>query len=144
MSATWQSGQSSIFSSARAIRSYLQCKETLACEKFTRYSTEEAKEYRDMLNKADADSLDRLSAFQRLVCSDNPILRNYAIQQGLKNSKDPLVRNQVLLDAMMQKERIDIEMYSNDQLTKQDKEFIAKHAGIYSATVVYRSSQPTH
>lgn len=112
-----------------------------ACEKLTPYSTEELKEYLEILGKSDADPLDRMFAVEKLACSDNPNLRNYAMKAGLKNSVDPLVRNQVMLKAMMQKKRIDVELNSNEQLTNHDKKFISTNAGIYSKIVAYRSEK---
>ncbi len=113
----------------------------IACEKFNPLSSEEVKENRDMLGKLDADPLDRMFAFEQLACSDNPNLRHYAMKEGLKNSADPLVRNQVMLKAMMQKKRIDVELNSNKELTELDKKFISENAGVYSRIVYYRSEK---
>ena len=111
----------------------------LACEKYNSYSNEEAKEYLEMLNNPDANPVDRMFAIQQLACSDNPNLRNHSVKEGLKQSADPLVRNQVMLVAMMQKQRIDVELSSQKELTKGDKKFIADNSGTYSNNVKYRS-----
>ena len=115
--------------------------EANACEEYKSLSTEELKEYRDMLEKSDADSLDRMFAFEQLVCSDNPNLRAYALEIGLKKTADPLIRNQVMLKAMMLKKRIDVELNLTKELTRKDKEFIANNAGIFSRIVSYRSEK---
>ncbi len=113
----------------------------LACEGYKTYPNKELKEYRDMLTKSDADPLDRMFAFEQLVCSDNPNLRNYAVKEGLNNAADPLVRNQVMLKAMMQKKRIDVELRSKKGLTEGDERFIATYSGVYSKNVAYRSEE---
>jgi hypothetical protein len=115
--------------------------QAVACEKFHSLSNEEMKENRDMLVKPDADPLDRMFAFEQLVCSDNPSLRDYAIKMGLTNSADPLVRNQVLLKAMMQKKKVVVELHPDKESTKSDKAFIAENAGVYSKIVHYRSEK---
>lgn len=112
-----------------------------ACEEYKKISLEEAKEYRAVIGKADADSLDRMFAIDQLVCSDNPNLRAWAIQHGLKNSSDPLVRNQVMLTAMMQKQRIDIKLDEKGNLSKADKLFAKNNSGVYSLVVQYRSKK---
>lgn len=112
-----------------------------ACEEFKKISLEDAKEYRAVIGNAGADPLDRMFAVEQLVCSDNPNLRAWAIEHGLKNSSDPLVRNQVMLIAMMQKQRIDINLDAKGNLTAADKQFVKKNSGVLSLVVQYRSNK---
>ncbi len=102
------------------------------CEEFRSLSGEELKEYRDILSQNDADPFDRIAAFQHLACSDNPNIRSYAIREGLKTSNDPLVRHQILLESLMQKTRINIELSLGRNMKDGDKRFFETHAGIYS------------
>lgn len=108
---------------------------TNACEKFMSFSIGELKEYRSYLTAEEADPFDRLAAFEKLVCSDNPNIRNYAIKEGLNNATEPLVRNQVMLVAMLQKKRVDVTLKGSAELTEKDKEFIAKHDAVYKRNV---------
>ncbi|BFM04890.1 hypothetical protein [Halioxenophilus aromaticivorans] len=111
------------------------------CEEFVSYEPSELKEYRDLLSKVGADPIDRLFAFEKLVCSDKPIMRTYAVKVGLETTDNELVRNQIMLSAMMQKKRIDIELFPNKTATDLDKKFIQTHDGIYSVVVTYYSEK---
>lgn len=113
----------------------------LACDKYVNYPMEEIKEYRDMLLKPDADPLDKLHAFELLACSDRPNIRHYALKNGFDNIDEPLVRNEIMLKAMLQKTRIDVELGDNGELTEADKNFIAQHGGVFSNIVSYRSEK---
>jgi len=112
-----------------------------ACDKYADYTIDEIKEFRAMLGKEDADPLDRLFAFEQMVCSDRPNIRSYAIKQGLNTIQDPLVRNEVMFRAMMQKTRIDVELGNSRDLTDSDKQFVATNGGLYSKLVVSRSEE---
>jgi len=117
----------------------LQSAALYACESYSEYSIAELKEFREMLSKPDADSLDRLFAFEQMACSDRPTIRNYALKEGLSTITDPLVRNEIMLKAIMQKKRIDVELGTSKNQTDDDKKFIAQHGGIYSNNVSYQS-----
>lgn len=110
-----------------------------ACNGFSEYSITELKEFREMLSKPDADPLDRLFAFEQMACSDRPSIRSYALKVGLNTITDPLVRNEIMLKALMQKKRIDVELGSSKNQTDDDKKFIAEHAGVYSRNVTFQS-----
>jgi hypothetical protein len=112
-----------------------------ACEQYSNFTLDEIKEFRALLSKDDADPLDRLFAFEQMACSDRPNIRSYAIKQGLNTIQDPLVRNEVMFRAMMQKTRIDVEMGNSRELTKADKKFIADTGGVYSKLVTSRKEE---
>lgn len=111
----------------------------LACESYTDYSTDELKELRAVLNNDEADPFDRMEALERLACSDSPNLRHYAFKQGLLNIEEPFLRNEIMLKALMEKKRIDVQLGTSSEMTKSDKAFVKKHAEIYSQRVIYRS-----
>ncbi len=107
----------------------------IACDRYEDYTIDEIKEFRAMLGKEDADPLDRLFAFEQMVCSNRPNIRSYAIKQGLNTIQDPLVRNEVMFRSMMQKTRIDVELGTSRELTDEDKQFVAKYGGVYSKII---------
>lgn len=109
-----------------------------ACEEYRALQNSEIKEFRDKLLEPDADPLDRLFAFEELSCSDRPTIRNYAIREGLKNATDPIVRHQILFEALMQKTRIDVELSKASGLKNGDKEFYDEYSGVYSRNVTFR------
>lgn len=109
-----------------------------ACEEFRSLSAAEMKEFRDKLAEADADPLDRMFAFEELNCSDKPAIRAYAVREGLKNATDPLVRHQIMFEALMQKTRIDVELSKAGKLKGGDKRFYDRNAGVYSREVSFR------
>lgn len=110
-----------------------------ACEEYSEFSIAELKELRDMLSMPDADPLDRLFAFEQMNCSDRPTIRSYALKEGLSTISDPLVRNEIMLKALMHKKRVDVELGSSKNQTKEDKKFIAQHGGVYSRNITFKS-----
>ena len=74
-----------------------------------------------------------------MACSDSPNLRHYAFMQGLINIEEPFLRNEIMLKALMEKQRVDVELGASSEMTKGDKEFVKKHAGVYSKRVIFRS-----
>jgi hypothetical protein len=112
-----------------------------ACEDFKSHTTDDMKEFRKVLSSEEADPFDRIFAFQELACSDQPVMRAYAIKAALENSSDELVRNQVLLAALLQKKRIDIEIMNPDN-NSQIKEFLSyNHGGIFRYSVMETSEK---
>lgn len=109
-----------------------------ACEGYNKLESAEVKEYRDKLIEKDADPLDRLFAFEQLVCASKPTIRSYAIREGLKAANDPLVRHEVMFQAMMQKTRLDVELAPKGDLKKEDKEFVTSVDGVFSQKATYR------
>jgi len=109
---------------------------SLSCEKYQQYPVEELKNARKMLLDVNADPFDRSFAFDILSCSNDPALRHFAIKTGLENVNDSLIRSKILLKALVQKKRIDIELGSNSTLSERDKEFVERHGGVYSKLVV--------
>lgn len=119
----------------------LLSEQSFACENFQSIPSEAVKEYRDVLLYNKSDPFDQLFAFEKLSCSDNPNIRSYAIKSGINHSADPLVRNQVLLIAMMQKTRVDVEMGNKASLSNVGKKFFSDNSGIYSVNVRYKSQK---
>ncbi|KQU84946.1 hypothetical protein ASD99_31320 [Mesorhizobium sp. Root695] len=110
-----------------------------ACEEYSALPDPETKEYRDKLLDTAADPLDRLFAFQKLVCASNPVIRTYAVREGLKAVSDPLVREQIMFDAMFEKTRIDIELSPGSDASKQDKEFSKRVSSLISYIIAFKS-----
>jgi hypothetical protein len=110
-----------------------------ACEEYSALADQETKEYRDKLLDIAADPLDRLFAFQKLVCGNNPVIRTYAVREGLKAVSDRLVREQIMFDAMLEKTRVDIELSPGSEASKQDKEFAQKTSNLISYEVAFKS-----
>lgn len=113
----------------------------MACDEFRSLENSELKEFRDKLIETDADPLDRLFAFEELSCSDRPTIRNYAVREGLKSAKDPIVRHQILFEALMQMTRIDVVLSKSKKLKGGDKQFFETHSGVYSRNVSYRDRE---
>lgn len=109
-----------------------------ACEEYKPLSASELKEFRDKLAEKDADPIDRLFAYQELACSDQPVMRSYAIRAGLENAKDPILRQQIAFDALMAMPRIDIEL-SKDGADDRARQFIANKGSVISNDVRYRN-----
>lgn len=112
-----------------------------ACEEFVAIPESEAKEARDKLLQSDADPMDRLFAFQKLVCSNQPVLRNYAVREGLKSTTEPLVREQIMLDALLQKTRLDITLVPGSGASKKEKDYAKDRSNLLSFEVRTASAE---
>ncbi len=106
------------------------CAPSSACEEYKGLSKEEMKDYRDKLAEEGADELDKMFSFRELVCSDSPTMRAYAIEYGLKSTKDAVLRSEMLLEAMFQKKRIDINLTKSNNLNANDKYFFESKGGV--------------
>lgn len=102
---------------------------------------DELKQLRDTLANPDADPFDKLLAFEELVCSERAVVRAWAVRTGLATARDDMVRNQVLLDALMQQQRIDVEYPSVDGLSRPDREFASKRGGFDSFEVQFANRE---
>lgn len=83
---------------------------TFACDKYESHTRGELKELRNALQDAATDPFDRLFAYQKLACSDQPIMRTFAVNTIVGKIKDPLVKQQVAFDILFAKRRIDVEI----------------------------------
>lgn len=112
-----------------------------ACEEFVDLQQQELKEYRDKLIEQEADPLDRMFAFQQLVCSSNPVMRAYAVREGLKTATDPIVRQQIMFDSMMLMTRLEIQLTAGPDATQGDKNFIKEQSGVWVLPVAFLSRE---
>ena len=48
------------------------------------------------------------------------------------------VRNKIMFEALMQKTRIDVEMFPNGDSTERDKKFVANYQGVLTREVEFR------
>lgn len=124
---------------ALAISALCMVGSAFACEEFRAHGATELKEFRDKLVEVDADPLDRLFAFEELICSDKPAVRAFAVREGLRASTDPLLRHQIMLEAMMSKRRLDIALSLSSNAGSAEREFVKKHDGLYSSELRHRS-----
>jgi hypothetical protein len=108
-----------------------------ACETYKALSATELKEFRNKLTEKGADPIDRLFAYQELACSDQPVMRAYAIRAGMENARDPILRQQIAFDALMAMPRVDVELSGND-LGKNAKRYIEGEGNVISSAVRYR------
>jgi len=105
-----------------------------ACEQYNSIPMEELKEYRDKLIEAGADPFDRLFAFEKLVCSDKPTIRSFAIEAGMKSASDDIIRHEILLQAILQRKQIVVELISTNA-NKNQKKYIDRMGGALLVTV---------
>lgn len=103
---------------------------SVACEEYKSLSKDEIKDYRNKLVEEGADEVDRMFSFRELVCSDSPTMRAYAVEFGLKSTSDDVMRNEVMLAAMFQKKRIDINLVNSNSLGESEKNFVDSLGGV--------------
>lgn len=111
-----------------------------ACEQYEPIPLAELKEYRTKLLEPEADPFDRLFAFEQLSCSDKPTIRSFAIQEGMKSANNDIVRTEILLQAILQRRQIVIELISANP-SKEVKKRIDRAGGAILETV--RGKFPT-
>lgn len=102
----------------------VEARAALACDQFIALDAAQAKELMATLKNPGADQFDRIFAFETLVCSDRPVIRDFAMKEGLANAGDDMVRAQVLMEIMFQKERYRIRLIGSPSLDPQAKKFI--------------------
>lgn len=110
----------------------------LACDSYKSMSQDQAQKLLEVIANKAAKQLDRVFAFETLVCADVPAVREYAKQEGLKAATDPVTRGQVLLEILMQMEHVRIDFIDNPSLPKQDRDWIAGYKGSYLYNISYR------
>lgn len=113
----------------------------LACAQYKTLAISELKEYRDKLIEEAADPIDRLFAYQQLSCSDQPGVRRYAIDIGMQNATDDIVRHAILLDAVMALPRIDLEIPDNQDADDAHRKFLTEKGNVLSFVVRYRDKK---
>lgn len=99
-----------------------------ACEGFKSVPQDQAQAMLDTLGNPKSKPLERVFAFQTLACSDLPAVRRVAMEQGLKGN-DPILRGQVLLEILMQKDAFSLELLDSPNLPPQSRENIKRRGG---------------
>ncbi len=100
-----------------------------ACEAYKSVPQDQAQAMLDALGNPKAKSLERVFAFQTLACSDIPSVRRVAMEQGLKNGNDPVLRGQVLLEILMQKDAVNLDLLDTPNLPPLSRDFIKRRGG---------------
>ncbi|MEM8730612.1 MAG: hypothetical protein AAGF79_11905 [Pseudomonadota bacterium] len=107
-----------------------------ACESYKTFSRDEAAEYLAAMVSPEVTALDQLFAFEDLMCSDQPGLRELTLRSaGL--SENPVIRSQVLTRALFEKEVLAIRLVGSDEMSEQQKTRLAQYP-TESLTVLYK------
>lgn len=101
-----------------------------ACEKFAAVDNAQAKEAMALLANPDGDPFDKLSAFELLSCSDKPVVRAFALKTGLQGVTDEMVRGQILMGMLMQRQLIRMVMTKTGDLDQSALTLIEEHNGV--------------
>jgi hypothetical protein len=111
-----------------------------ACEKFNPIDQLSAQKLMDILGNADAKPIDQMFAFETLTCADQPVVRRFALEQGL-NSKQSLLKSQALAEILFQRESIRVEIMSKSNENQDNKAFLSVTDGNVTLKFFSRNRQ---
>lgn len=110
-----------------------------ACEGYKSVPQDQAQKLLDILGNRNAKSIDRVLAFETLACSDMPAVRRAALEEGLKNVSDRILREQILLEVLMQKDSISLELLDGSSLPHIARENIRRTGGSIHYRFFYKN-----
>lgn len=96
-----------------------------ACEKYKEIELADAQKLLSTLKDAKSDTMTRVFAFNALACSTMPAVRQVAMKEALKID-DPIVKGDVLLEILMQRDAILVELIPSSGLSRDAKAWAAK------------------
>jgi len=108
-----------------------------ACDEFKPVDLETGQKLMGILEAPNAQALDKIFAFQTLACADQPIMRRFATDEGIK-SKNPLLRAQALAEIVLQRDAIKIELTETPGLPDSLRNWLKAEGH----SLVYRVSRP--
>ena len=97
-----------------------------ACEKFEAIGLPDAQKLLNTLKDANSDTMTRVFAFNALACSTVPAIRQVAMKEALKID-DPIVKGNVLLEILMQRDAILVELIPGSDLSRDTKTWAAQN-----------------
>jgi hypothetical protein len=106
-----------------AILFCLAGRSAVACEEFQAIDLDQAQELLTKLKDPQADTMDRVFAFNALACSTIPAVRQVAMKEALKID-DPIVQAQVLEEILMQRDAIIVELIPPADLPRNAKQWV--------------------
>lgn len=112
-----------------------------ACESLRQLDAGTARKMMGVIRQVDGDVLDQMEAFKILSCSDEPALRNFAIEDGLR-AKSPIVRSLALAEQIFQREQIRIDFLPDASIGDREKIWMEQQgrALVYKIEIVNRQS----
>lgn len=93
-----------------------------ACDKFLTIDPQQQKEDFAVLQLETADQIDRITAFNTLICSDQVAVRRKALQDGL--SATPEIRSEVIFRALAGSMTINIRLLDSGGLSDAHYDYI--------------------
>ena len=93
-----------------------------ACEQYKALDPDEAQQALSALKDAKSDSMTRVLAFNALACSTIPAVRQVAMKEAL-TIDDPIVKGSVLLEILLQRDAILVELIPSSGLSRDARAF---------------------
>ena len=93
-----------------------------ACEQYKALDAADAQQALSTLKDAKSDSMTRVLAFNALACATIPAVRQVAMKEALKID-DPIVKGSVLLEILLQRDAILVELIPSSALSRDAKAF---------------------
>lgn len=109
----------------------------LACDGFKPVDADSGNRLMSILESSTAKPLDQIYAFETLACAEQPILRRFAMDEGLR-SKNRLLRAQALIELVLQRDGLKVELSDSRDLPEALRNWIKGQGG----TIVYRLTKP--
>ncbi len=110
-----------------------------ACDEFVKIDKAQTITLMNTMSNDQSAPLEQLFAFETLMCSDQPGVRDLTLRTGLQSS-NPSIQGQVLFKAVMEMESIPILLLEKQGLSKEQYERI-KQRPIENLSVSYRDTK---
>ena len=108
---------------------YTQTTALANCTEYSHYPDAEIEQYIGILQNSEKSEIQRSIAYDKIACSDNPNYRQYALEIGLQDTSNSLLRSKILMDAMMSKDIFVIDLIEPSNLSKESKDYIKENSG---------------
>lgn len=112
-----------------AVVVFAQTRAFAVCSEYSHLPDEEIEEYLSILQDPNKSDFKRSTAYNQLACSDNPVYRQHAFEIGIQDTENTLLRRQILLDRMFEKENFVIELIELANLSQESKAYIKENKG---------------
>ncbi len=113
--------------------------QSFACVNPINFGQEQALALIDEIKTADSTDYDLMLNYEKLLCSDQQIVRNIAQEVGLNSSLMP-IRSAAIKSSLFEKNLIVITVFSKDGMNKEEVEFIKKYP-ILSYHIEFRDDE---
>lgn len=98
-----------------------------SCTQFQHYEQHDLDGFITILENAELSETLRLSAYDKLACADDPVIRSTAVSEGLKDLSASVLRERVFLDSVLSSEVIVVTLIDSPGYNQETRKLVEKH-----------------